>query len=81
MALPELNTARYSMEIPSTGQTVKYRPYLVKEEKILLLAMESGKPEDIVTAIKQIVVSCTYEKLNVETMPMFDIEYIFLKIF
>ena len=80
MALPKLITPTYELEVPSTDEKIKYRPFLVKEEKILLLAMESGKPEDIVTAIKQIVVSCTYEKLNVETMPMFDVEYIFLQI-
>jgi hypothetical protein len=80
MALPKLITPTYELEVPSTDEKIKYRPFLVKEEKILLLAMESGKPEDIIIAIKQIVVACTYEKLNVETMPMFDIEYIFLQI-
>ena len=80
MALPKLITPTYELEVPSTDEKIKYRPFLVKEEKILLLAMESGKPEDIINAIKQIVVSCTYEKLNAETMPMFDIEYIFLQI-
>ena len=80
MALPKLITPTYELEVPSTDEKIKYRPFLVKEEKILLLAMESGKPEDIVNAIKQIVTDCTYEKLNVETMPMFDVEYIFLQI-
>ena len=80
MALPKMITPTYELEIPSTDEKIKFRPFLVKEEKILLLAMESGKPEDIVNAIKQIVNACTYKKLNVETMPMFDIEYIFLQI-
>jgi len=80
MPLPKLITPTYELEVPSTDEKIKYRPFLVKEEKILLLAMESGKPEDIVNAIKQIVTDCTYEKLNVETMPMFDVEYIFLQI-
>jgi len=80
MALPKMITPTYELEVPSTDEKIKYRPFLVKEEKILLLAMESGKPEDIINAIKQIVVSCTYEKLTPETMPMFDIEYIFLQI-
>ena len=64
MALPKLITPTYELEVPSTDEKIKYRPFLVKEEKILLLAMESGKPEDIINAIKQIVVSCTFEKLN-----------------
>ena len=80
MALPKMITPTYELEIPSTDEKIKFRPFLVKEEKILLLAMESGKPEDIVNAIKQIVNECTYKKLNVETMPMFDVEYIFLQI-
>jgi len=80
MALPKLITPTYELEVPSTDEKIKYRPFLVKEEKILLLAMESGKPEDIVNAIKQIVTDCTYEKLNADSMPMFDIEYIFLQI-
>ena len=80
MALPKMITPTYELEIPSTDEKIKFRPFLVKEEKILLLAMESGKPEDIVKAIKQIVNECTYKKLNVETMPMFDIEYIFMRV-
>ena len=80
MALPKLNTPTYELEVPSTDEKVKYRPFLVKEEKILLMAMESGKNEDIVSAIKQIVSECTFNKLKVGTMPMFDIEYIFLNI-
>ena len=80
MALPKLNTPTYELEVPSTDEKIKYRPFLVKEEKILLMAMESGKNEDIVNAVKQIVSECTFNKLKVGTMPMFDIEYIFLNI-
>ena len=80
MALPKLNTPTYELEVPSTDEKIKYRPFLVKEEKILLMAMESGKNEQIINAVKDIVSSCTFEKLNVSTMPMFDIEYIFLNI-
>jgi hypothetical protein len=68
------------LEVPSTDEKISYRPFLVKEEKILLIAMESGKNEDIVNAIKQIVSECTFNKLELGTMPMFDIEYIFLNI-
>ena len=80
MALPKLTTPTYELEIPSTDEKISFRPFLVKEEKILLMAMESGKNEDIVNAVKQIVSECTFNKLKVGTMPMFDIEYIFLNI-
>ena len=78
MALPELNTARYSMVIPSTGQTVKYRPYLVKEEKILMMAMESDDNKVIARATMDVIKSCIEDELDVESLPMFDIEAIFL---
>jgi len=80
MALPKLTTPTYELEVPSTDEKISYRPFLVKEEKILLMAMESGKNEDIVSAVKQIVSECTFNKLKVGTMPMFDVEYIFLNI-
>jgi hypothetical protein len=68
------------LEVPSTGEKIKYRPFLVKEEKILLIASESGKQTDIINAIKQIATACTFGKLKVGRMPMFDVEYIFLQI-
>ena len=80
MALPILTTPTYELEVPSSDEKIQYRPFLVKEEKILLMAMESGKNEDIVEAIKQIVSECTYNKLNISQIPMFDVEYIFLQI-
>ena len=80
MALPKLTTPTYELEVPSTDEKIKYRPFLVKEEKILLIAMESGKTEDVVEAVKSIVEECTFNKLNLGDMPMFDIEYIFLNI-
>ena len=80
MALPKLTTPTYELEVPSTDEKIKYRPFLVREEKILLIAMESGKTEDVVEAVKSIVEECTFNKLNLGTMPMFDIEYIFLNI-
>ena len=80
MALPKLTTPTYELEVPSTDEKIQYRPFLVKEEKILLIAMESGKNEDIIEAVKQIVEECTFNKLNLGTMPMFDVEYIFLQI-
>ena len=80
MALPKLTTPTYELEIPSTDEKIKYRPFLVKEEKILMMAMESKKSSDIVQAVKDIVSECTFNKLNLGTMPMFDVEYIFLNI-
>ena len=80
MALPKLTTPTYELEVPSTDEKIKYRPFLVKEEKILLIAMESGEQESIVTAIKDIVTECTYGKVDLGILPMFDVEYIFLQI-
>ena len=80
MALPKLNTPTYELEVPSTDEKIKYRPFLVKEEKILLMAMESKDNAQIINAVKDIVKSCTFEKVDVSTMPMFDMEYIFLNI-
>ena len=80
MALPKLTTPTYELEIPSTDEKIKYRPFLVKEEKILMMAMESKKSADIVQAVKDIVNECTFNKINISDMPMFDVEYIFLQI-
>ena len=80
MALPKLNVPTYELVVPSTDKKIKYRPFLVKEEKVLLMAMESGKTEDILQATKTIVDECTFNKMKLGSMPMFDVEYIFLQI-
>jgi len=80
MALPKIDAPTYELTLPSTDVKIKYRPFLVKEEKILLMAMETGKEAEIYEATKQIVESCTFSKIDVETLPMFDLEYIFLNI-
>ena len=80
MALPKLITPTYELEIPSTDVKIKYRPFLVKEEKILMMAMESKASSDITQAVKDIVKECTFEKVDISNMPMFDVEYIFLQI-
>ena len=80
MALPVLTIPTYELEVPSTDEKIKYRPFLVKEEKILLIALESGENKDIVQAVTNIVDECTFNKLKLGTMPMFDVEYIFLQI-
>jgi hypothetical protein len=80
MALPNLTTPTYELEIPSTDAKIKYRPFLVKEEKILMMAMESKTSADITQAVKDIVTECTFNKVKIDDMPMFDVEYIFLNI-
>ena len=79
MALPKLNVPKYKMKLPSTGQVVNYRPFLVKEEKLLLLATETGEQSDLVTAIKDIITNCT-DLTTVDDLATFDIEYLFLQI-
>jgi len=80
MALPILTTPTYELEVPSTATKIKYRPFLVKEEKILLMAMESDDNNQVIQAVKTIVSECTYNKVDLGNSPMFDIEYIFLQI-
>lgn len=81
MALPLLNeTPSYSMEIPSTGKKFKYRPYLVKEEKVLLMANETKDREQIVNAIADTINACTFGKVDVRQLTTFDLVYIFLKL-
>lgn len=80
MALPQLATAKYELTLPSTGEKVEYRPFLVKEEKVLMIAQSTGQQNDIVLAVEQIIDSCTFGKLNVKSLPMFDLEYVFLQL-
>ena len=80
MALPLANVAKYELTLPSQQRTINFRPFLVKEEKILLMAMESGESKEMISAIKEIVKSCTFCELLAENHPMFDIEYVFLQI-
>ena len=77
MALPVASTAKYELTLPSQQKTIKYRPFLVKEEKVLLMAMESGDAKEMLSAIKEIVKSCTFGEMIAEEYPMFDIEYVF----
>ena len=80
MTLPKITTPTYELNLPSTDEKVKFRPFLVKEEKILLIAMENDKQEEMVSAIKQIISNCTFDKIDVEKIPLFDLEYIFLQL-
>jgi len=79
--LPKITTPTYELVLPSTGKTIKYRPFLVKEEKILILALESQSTKEITNAIKQVLKDCIVTKgIKVEELPTFDIEYIFLNV-
>jgi len=80
MTLPVINTPTYELTIPSTKEKLTYRPFLVKEEKILLMAMEEEKDTQLNRALKQVVNNCTFEKVDVGKLPLFDLEYIFLRI-
>ena len=79
MALPKISVPKYKLKLPSDGRTVNFRPFLVKEEKILLLATESGDQSNIVSAIKDIIKECT-DITDVEKLATFDIEFVFLQI-
>ena len=80
MALPILETATFELTLPSKDVKVKFRPFLVKEEKILLQALESGSNTEMTNALKQIVHACTFGTIDINTLPIFDVEFIFLQI-
>ena len=81
MPLPKIATPTYELELPSTGETIKYRPFLVKEEKLLVLALESEDTKQITNAIKAVLKSCIKTRgIKVENLPTFDIEFLFLNI-
>ena len=79
MALPKLNVPVYEAILPSTEKVIKYRPFLVKEEKLLFTAQESGE-EAVLPAVKQIIKNCVQGELDIDNMPLFDIEYLFLRL-
>ena len=81
MPLPKITTAQYELKLPSTGKTVKYRPFLVREEKVLILSLETGDQKQISNAVKQVLKECVLTKgVKIDTLPSFDIEYLFLNI-
>ena len=80
MALPKLNTLTYELELPSTGEKLKYRPFLVKEQKLLMIAQESDDDKQIENAFAQILNDCVLDDIDPYKMPMFDIEYVFLRV-
>ena len=80
MALPKIGYPTYELELPSTGKNIKYRPFLVKEEKVLLMALESKDEKQVISAVKDLIKNCVISRIKVDTLPSFDLEYLFLKI-
>lgn len=80
MALPKLNTPTYETVVPSTGEVIEFRPFLVKEEKILLLAQESDSSREILKAMQEIIKTCTFDKLDVNKLASYDLEYLFTQL-
>ena len=80
MALPKIGYPTYELELPSTGKTVKYRPFLVKEEKVLLMALESKDEKQVISGVKDLIKNCVISRIKVDQLPSFDLEYLFLKI-
>ena len=80
MALPKLGYPTFELELPSTGKTVKYRPFLVKEEKVLLMALEAKDEKQVITGVKDLIKNCVISRIKVDQLPSFDLEYLFLKI-
>ena len=80
MALPKLEVPKYTMTLPSSGEVIEYRPFLVKEEKNLMIAQETGEGNTVFNALKDIVKACTFNKLDVDKVATYDMEYAFVKI-
>ena len=80
MALPKLNSPTYELEQPSTGEMIKYRPFLVREQKQLMMAQESEDETSIKNAMADVITQCTFEKINPFDIPLFDVELLFLRI-
>ena len=80
MALPKIETPTYTMVLPSREGEIKFRPFTVKEEKILMIAAETGEQKDMLRAMSDVIKSCTYDVVNCDDLPVFDIEYIFLQL-
>ena len=80
MALPKVVAPTYELELPSNGKKIKYRPFLVKEEKVLLIAMDSGDEKQITQATVDVINACVTSRIKIEDLPSFDLEYVFLKI-
>ena len=80
MALPRIDTPTYQLTLPSTQEPIDYRPFLVKEQKIIMMAQESKDEKQMIRAMTDLITSCTFGKIDISTLPTFDVEYMFLKI-
>ena len=80
MALPKLDTPTYELEQPSTGEKIKYRPFLVKEQKTLMMAQESGDDAQVRDALASLITGCTFDAIDPYKVPIFDVEFLFLRI-
>jgi hypothetical protein len=80
MSLPQIQAPIYELKLPSNGKKIKFRSFLVKEEKLLMIANETGEEEERLTAVSQIINNCTFGKLNAREMAVFDVEYLFLQL-
>ena len=80
MALPKIAVMKHELTLPSSGEKITFRPFLVKEEKILMTALQGGEAKDMVRALKEIINNCVDKNLKVDTLPPFDLEYIFLQL-
>ena len=80
MALPRIDTPTYQLTLPSTQEKIDFRPFLVKEQKIIMMAQESNDERQMVKSLSELVTSCTFNKIDVNDLPIFDVEYMFLKI-
>ena len=80
MSLPKINAPEYRLNVPSSDEEIRYRPFLVKEEKLLLIAQETGDDKATYGAIRKIIESCCLDPIDLSKMPLFDMEYIFLNI-
>ncbi len=80
MALPRIDTPTYQTQLPSTGQKIQFRPFLVKEQKIIMMAQETQDEEQMLRAMSDLVSACTFNQIDVNNLPIYDIEYIFLRI-
>ena len=80
MALPIITVIKHELTLPSSGEKITFRPFLVKEEKILMMALQGGEAKDMVRGLKEIIVNCVDKDLKVDTLPPFDLEYIFLQL-
>ena len=78
--LPKIDVPIFELTLPSTGKQIRYRPFLIKEEKLFLMAAEASDIKTVVDAIRQVINNCCLDEIDVEKLPIYDIEYIFLKL-